>query len=228
MTETNPEKEGDQPCEEPEKQAEATKETKEEVSEEKPEIKEEEKQPEPKKEEAKEEVAEAPPTPAPAPAPFVTEKPKKHWGLKILLVIIVALIIIAAAGVLTFAFVPTGSAQSTSFNHQNSLNILVPNAVPVEILGSKFTFTQLGDNVVIAIDGKGGQTLANGDSRDLVQGHGTVKMYGKTIIDTDYCINLTYRGILNGKHNFLLTVKSTANIPSFIIPFLLPKDVTVI
>jgi hypothetical protein len=226
MSQNNPDKPEEKPVAEPEVQADAAVEPEKEFSGEEP--KQEEKKPEPIKEEVREEKPAAPPTPTPAPAPAAPEKPKKHWGLRIALVVIVALIIIAAVGVLTFTFVPTGAAQSTSFNHQNTLNILVPNAVPVDILGSKFTFTQLGDNVVIAIDGKGGQTLANGDSRDLVQGHGMVKMYGKPIIETDYSINLTYRGILNGKHNFLLTIKSTSNIPSFIIPFLLPKDVTVI
>jgi len=216
MSQTNPDNAEERPVEEPELQADEPVEDPGK----------EEKQPEPEKQEIHKERAVTPPSPAPAPA--VPERPKKHWGLRIFLVVIAAIIIIAAAGVLTFAFVPTGTAQSTSFTHQNSLNILVPNAVPVDILGSKFTFTQLGDGVVIAIDGKGGQNLANGDSRDLVQGHGMVKMYGKPIISTDYCINLTYRGIVNGKHNFLMTIKSTANIPQFIIPFLLPKGVTVL
>ena len=79
--------------------------------------------------------------------------------------------------------------------------------------------------MLIAVDGNT-QKIEIGENKLISERRAIVKTLGMTIVDTNFQIFLNYRGLSDQKTaNFYLSVKTSQQVPQFIVNLLLPRDI---
>jgi hypothetical protein len=72
--------------------------------------------------------------------------------------------------------------------------------------------------------GESREKLAVGDVKTITEKRAVIKTLGITILDTNYRIDATYRGLVDNKTDFFLNVRTSQQIPQFLINQMLPKE----
>lgn len=97
-------------------------------------------------------------------------------------------------------------------------NLMIGNTPFLALITGNTVNLKVGDSV---------STLAVGDSKTITEKRAVVKMYGATVFDVNYRMDVTYRGAVNGSPDFYLIVKTTTPIPQFLIDRMLPSELEI-
>ncbi|MDO8842255.1 hypothetical protein [Methanocalculus sp.] len=179
------------------------------------------------------------PEPAPAPAPAVTreretiheiryvEPPEKKKGskLKIIGVLILILLIGVVAVFATLNVTVYAPVAGAAYPYTTTYNVWFPLGQTVDVSGISMVALSTGEEMLIAVDGNT-QKIDVGENKLISERRAIVKTLGMTIVDTNFQIFLNYRGLSDPKTaNFYLSVKTSQQVPQFIVNLLLPKDI---
>lgn len=180
-------------------------------------------------------------TPAPAPGPQVTheketiheirymeknqEKKKKGSKLKIIGVLFLILLIGVIAVFATLNVTMYAPIQGANYPYTTTYNVWFPLGKTVTVGGIDMVALSTQDEMMIAVGGQT-QKLVVGEDKLISERRAVVKTLGITVVDTNFQIYLTYRGLSDpATANFFLAVRTSQQVPQFIVNLLLPKDI---
>lgn len=145
---------------------------------------------------------------AEAVAAYKKEHKKPFGFVKILLVFIVIIGVVIAAGYLTFEVIGNQNAWGDSYPYVATYDVLLPDSSEVFFGNVAVLAVSSGNDVTLKI-GNERQILSIGTPVDYAPGHMTVKMYGTPIRESDYRMTITYRGLVENRLDFLITVRTS-------------------
>jgi hypothetical protein len=177
--------------------------------------------------------------PKPAPEPTVSheketiheirymDKPekKKSSKLKIIGVLILILLIGAVAVFATLNVTMYAPVEGQTYPYTTTYDVWFPLGKTVNVGGIDMVALSTQDEMLIAVDGQT-EKLDVGEDKLISVRRAVVKTLGITVVDTNFQIYLTYRGLSDQETaNFFLAVKTSEQVPQFIVNLLLPKDI---
>ncbi|MCP1661664.1 MULTISPECIES: hypothetical protein [Methanocalculus] len=180
---------------------------------------------------------EAPPTP-PEPSPQVTREretiheirymepeKKKKSRLKTLGILLVILLIGVVAVVATLNVVIYPPVDGATYPYTTTYDVWFPLGKAVTVGGIDMVALSTEDEMMIAVDGAT-EKLEVGENKLISERRAVVKTFGLTVVDTNFQIYLNYRGLSDPRTaNFHLAVRTSEQVPQFIVGMLLPRDI---
>jgi len=151
------------------------------------------------------------------------ESGKTGWstGTKVLVGIIVLVVVIAVIAVVTLSIAVLDTKTGTEFPYTTSYHVTLPDGQPVTIGNSHILVTSYNDELIADVDGTK-EKLVVGHQRVISPRHAQISIAGLPVIDTDFQITLTYLGPTSSGANFDMTVKTSKQVPEFILGRLIP------
>ncbi|MGA2161556.1 MAG: hypothetical protein ABSG28_05075 [Methanoregula sp.] len=144
---------------------------------------------------------------------------------KILIGVIAGIIIvIIAAALLTFSVTVTTGVSGGSLPYVTHYSVALPDGEAVMIGSSRIAVMAFNDSVTTDVDGNREQ-LVVGQTRVISPRHATITILGIPLYNADFQFTLQYLGSTGTKDNFDLTVKTSQQIPTFLLDRLMPASV---
>jgi len=140
------------------------------------------------------------------------------------LLVVVLLAAVCAAAYLTLSIHITDPRQGVSYPYTTTYNVWFPDGEPVTIGNARMMSLSYDDELIFDVNGNR-EKLVVGEEKEIGSHEAIVKVFGVTVIDTDFRMLLKYRGLSEGKANFYLTVQTSRQIPQFLVDRLLPKEI---
>jgi len=152
------------------------------------------------------------------------ESGKNGWstGTKVLVGIIALVIVIAVIAVVTLTVAVLETRAGTEFPYTTNYRVTLPDGEPISIGSSRILVTSYNDELIADVDGTR-EKLVIGQERVISPRHARVTVAGLPVIDTDFQITLTYLGSTASGANFDMTVKTSTQVPEFIVRRLIPS-----
>lgn len=157
------------------------------------------------------------------------QKGKAGWstGTKVLVGIVVLILVIATLAVFTLTVAVLGSTPGTSFPYTTNYQVSLPDGKEVAIGSSHILVTSYDNELIADVDGTK-EKLTVGQQRVIAPRHAQVTVMGLPVIDADFQITLTYLGSTGSNANFDMTVKTSKQIPEFVIRRLIPAEMNAV
>ncbi|MCQ1537519.1 hypothetical protein FTO68_00725 [Methanocalculus taiwanensis] len=156
------------------------------------------------------------------------EKKKKSSKLKIIGVLVLILLIGVIAIFATLNVTMYAPVQGQSYPYTTTYNVWFPLGKTVTVGGIDMVALSTQDEMMIAVDGQT-QKLVVGEDKLISERRAVVKTLGITVIDTNFQIYLTYRGLSDPQTaNFFLAVRTSKQVPQFIVNLLIPKEISAV
>lgn len=144
-------------------------------------------------------------------------------GAKVLVGIIAAVMVIAVLAILTLTVTVLDAQAGTEYPYTTTYSVSLPDGQPVTIGSSHILVTSYNDELITDVDGTK-EKLVVGQQRVISPRHAQVKTLGLPLIDTDFQITLTYLGSTGTNANFVMTVKTSKQVPELILRQLIPPS----
>jgi hypothetical protein len=144
-------------------------------------------------------------------------------GTKILVGIIIAIVLVALIAVFTLTVAVMETQAGTSFPYITSYKVTLPDGQPVSIGNTRITVMTYGNELVADVDGTK-EKLVVGQQRVISPHSARITALGIPLLDTDFQITLTYLGQTGNNANFDLTVKTSKQVPEFMLRPLIPAN----
>jgi len=154
-----------------------------------------------------------------------TPQVNKGWstGTKALVGIIVLVLVIATLAVFTLTVAVLETRAGTEFPYTTNYRVTLPDGQPVTIGNSHILVTSYNDELIADVDGTK-EKLIVGQQRVISPRHAQVTVMGIPVIDTDFQITLTYLGSTGSNANFDMSVKTSTQVPEFVVRRLIPSS----
>ncbi len=159
-----------------------------------------------------------PPSAAPAPAR------ERNRRLTLALAALGAVLVVAIIAVLTFSVTIGPSTNATSYPYTVTYDVVFPNAIPVQVGNIAIVAIPYPDRVSLSVD-KVPYDIPLGEKRQITAKHATVTLLGLPLLSFDFTLEVEYRGMTGNDASFGLAVRTSDQIPKFMIDRLLPRDV---
>jgi len=144
---------------------------------------------------------------------------------KILIGVIAGIIIVLiAAALLTFSVTVTTVVSGDSLPYVTHYNVALPDGEAVMIGSSRIAVMAYNDSVTTDVDGNREQ-LVVGQTRVISPRHAKITVLGIPLYNADFQFTLQYLGSTGTTDNFDLTVKTSQQIPTFLLDRLMPASV---
>lgn len=178
----------------------------------------------------------APPlSPAPpASTPPIRDRPlppsasptrvQRNRRLTLALAAIGVVLVVAIVAVLTFSVTIGPSTNATSYPYTVTYDVIFPNAVPVQIGNIAIVAIPYPDRVSLSVD-KVPYDIPLGEKRQITAKHANVTLIGLPLLSFDFTLEAEYKGMIGNDANFGLAVRTSDQIPKFMIDRLLPREV---
>ena len=134
------------------------------------------------------------------------------------------IIVVVAAIFLTLTVTVTTDVSGKSLLYITSYHVALPDGEAVTIGSSRVAVMAYNNSVTTDVDGNREQ-LVVGQTRVISPRHARITTLGIPLYDADFQITLTYLGSTGTKDNFDLTVKTSQQVPTFLLDRLMPASV---
>jgi hypothetical protein len=134
------------------------------------------------------------------------------------------IVLVAVAAYLTFTVDVSTSVTGAALPYETHYNVALPDGDSVTIGSSRIAVMAYGDSVTTDVDGNREQ-LVVGQTRIISPRHAAISILGIPIYNADFQINLQYLGTSGTSDKFDLTIKTSKQVPSFLLDRLLPASV---
>jgi hypothetical protein len=152
------------------------------------------------------------------------EKSRKRRRLKLIITLIITVVVVSAA-LLTFEVNPDLPATpGVTYPYTTTYEVMFPDGEKIDFFGTDIIALTDGNEAFMKI-GTTRRKIAVNDVQTLSTRRMTVKCYGVTWVDVNYQVDAVYRGLVGNNLNFYLKVKTSEQIPEFIVWWVLPPDV---
>ncbi|MDN7025880.1 hypothetical protein FGU65_13480 [Methanoculleus sp. FWC-SCC1] len=162
---------------------------------------------------------------APAPPTTGAAKPeKKRRGLKIAVGVLVVIAVLVVAAMATLTIVTTPSNSAAAYPYTVTYDVLFPNSEVVKLGNVEILAIPQADKVTLSVN-KQPTELPIGEEHEISAMHAVISTLGMQILEFDFKIDGVYRGMVGDRADFYLMVRTSTQIPSFLIDELLPRNV---
>jgi len=158
------------------------------------------------------------------PPPPAAEPVKKGGKKKIVLGLLGLLLLLAAAAALTLDVEIGNPTPGAIYPYMTTYNAWFPDGEPVTAGNVRMMVLSYDNELILDANGNR-EKLVIGQEREVAEHHASVKVFGVTLLSTDFKMLMKYRGPVEGKANFFLSVKTSRQVPEFVVGLLLPKEI---
>lgn len=157
-----------------------------------------------------------------------TKNKGKGFGAgKAILLLLVAAAVIGAVGYLTFDAFGNQNPWGDTYPYVAQYDVHLPDSKEVRFGNVPVLAVTSGDQVTLKI-GNDRRTFGLGETVEFPAKHMTVKMYGMALLESDYSLTVTYRGLVNNRLNFLIIARTSQSpMPGWMSGLIIPSDVLV-
>jgi hypothetical protein len=146
-------------------------------------------------------------------------------GIRIVISVIVLAIIVAAVAYLTMSVSVTNISQGSSLPFTTNYSVSFPEGQPITIGNTHVTVLSYQDELISDIDGDR-QKLVVGEDRVISERRAVITTLGAiTLVDTNFQINLTYKGDRDNRAYFDMAVHTSRQVPDILLNKLLPPEI---
>ncbi len=151
---------------------------------------------------------------------------KAGWGngTKILIGIIVLVIILIAVAFLTLTVATVDPEQGATHPYTTMYAVSFPEGEAVNIGTTRMVVLSYENEMLTDVDGNR-EKLVIGEERQLAERRARITMFGIPVLETNFQIGLKYKGVLDNRAYFDLTVQTQKQVPEFILSRLLPASI---
>jgi len=152
------------------------------------------------------------------------ETQKAGWGtgVKIAIGIIAVIIIIALAAVLTLSVSVSSAATGSALPFVTNYAVTFPEGQMITVGNSHITVLSYQNELTSDIDGNR-QKLIEGENRVISERRALITTFGViTLIDTNFQINLKYKGIRDNQAYFDMSILTSQQVPDMLLKQLIP------
>jgi hypothetical protein len=171
---------------------------------------------------------ETPPPPVRPPPSSVPPVPparkRRNRRLTVALAAIGVILVVGIIAVLSFSVAIGTSPGATAYPYTVTYDVVFPNSEPVQIGNITILAIPTADNVTLSVD-KVRYDIQVGERREISAKHATVSLLGMTLLSFDFVIEAGYQGLQGQDAKFALAVRTSEQIPKFMIDRLIPARV---
>jgi len=158
-------------------------------------------------------------------SPDQPSRKKSYPGLKIAIAVIVILIVIVLASFLTLSVEPGFPAEPDAlYPYTVTYDVLLPEGQLIQIAGTPIIVLTAGDELLMKI-GDNNEKFVVGQTKTISEHRAVFRVLGIDILSTNYRIDATYRGLVGDHTDFYLIVRTSREVPSFLIQQILPREI---
>ena len=175
---------------------------------------------------ASEVPAAAPPArpPPPSARPQPRADPRRNRRLILALAAVGVVLAVAIVAVLSFSVAIGSSAGNATYPYTVAYDVVFPAAEPVQIGNITIVAIPFADHVTLSVD-KTNYDLGLGEKSEISAKHATVALLGISLLSFDFSLETEYLGMQGQDAHFALSVRTSEQIPKFMIDRLLPAKV---
>jgi len=146
-------------------------------------------------------------------------------GIKIVISLIVLAIIVAVLAFLTISVSVTNVSPGNSFPFTTMYGVTFPEGQAITIGNTHISVLSYQNELISDIDGDR-QKLVVGEDRVIAERHAVITTLGAiTLMDTNFQINLKYKGNLDNRAYFDMAVHTSRQVPDMLLKHLLPSEI---
>jgi len=149
---------------------------------------------------------------------------RRNWRLILALSAIGLVLLVAILAVLTFSVAIVPSSGATTYPYTVTYDVVFPHGEQVQIGNISIVAIPYPDRVSLSVD-KVPYEIRLNETRQITAKHGTVTMLGIALLSFDFTLDAEYRGMSGNDATFRLAVRTSDQLPKFMIDRLLPGDV---
>ncbi|HUW85624.1 MAG TPA: hypothetical protein VMV55_01980 [Methanoregula sp.] len=153
------------------------------------------------------------------------EKGKGGSGIKILLWIILLVIVILAVSLLTLSVTVTNVTPGNALPFTTNYGVSFPEGQTITIGNTHISVLSFENELISDIDGDR-QKLVVGEDRVISERRAVITTLGAiTLMDTNFEINLKYKGERDNRAYFDMAVHTSKQVPEILLNQLLPSEI---
>jgi hypothetical protein len=146
-------------------------------------------------------------------------------GIKIVISLIVLAIIVAVVAFLTISVSVTNVSPGNSFPFTTMYGVTFPEGQAITIGNTHISVLSYQNELISDIDGDR-QKLVVGEDRVIAERHALITTLGAiTLMDTNFQINLKYKGNRDNRAYFDMAVHTSRQVPDMLLKKLLPPEI---
>jgi hypothetical protein len=146
-------------------------------------------------------------------------------GIKIVIYLIVLAIIAAVAAFLTLSVSVTNVSPGNSFPFTTMYGVSFPEGQTITIGNTHISVLSYQNEIISDIDGDR-QKLVVGEDRVISERRAVITTLGAiTLMDTNFQINLKYKGDRDNRAYFDMAVHTSRQVPDMLLRLLLPPEI---
>jgi hypothetical protein len=146
-------------------------------------------------------------------------------GIKIVISLIVLAIIVAVVAFLTMSVSVTNVSPGGSLPFTTMYGVSFPEGQAITIGNTHISVLSYQNELISDIDGDR-QKLVVGEDRVIAERHAVITTLGAiTLMDTNFQINLKYKGNLDNRAYFDMAVHTSRQVPDMLLKQLLPPEI---
>ena len=149
---------------------------------------------------------------------------KEGWSMgKTIAVVILLILVVIITAVLTLDVSVSEARDGGDFPYATNYRVALPDGEPVNIGSIRIVVMSYENEVVTDVDGSR-EKLVVGQERVISPRHARITLLGMPVMESDFQITLIYRGTTGNKDNFDMTVKTSRQVPDFLLNRLIPPN----
>ncbi|MGV8129264.1 MAG: hypothetical protein ACP5NN_05160 [Methanolinea sp.] len=157
------------------------------------------------------------------PPPVV--KPHKNNTRLYLIGAVIAIVAILFIALLTISVHPDlPPEQRASYPYTTTYSVFLPEGKEILIAGIPIIALTAGDEMIMKIGDKN-EKFVIGETKTISERKAEFRMLGLPVLSTNYLITATFRGRVNNNAEFSLIIRTSKQVPSFLIERILPQEI---
>jgi hypothetical protein len=143
---------------------------------------------------------------------------------RILLIVIVILVALILAAYFSISVHQSPPVANASYPWTATYDVLFPDGQQEHIGSTAIMALSYQDEVIIDVDGDR-EKLVVGEQRLISERRAVITMLGFPVVDTNYQMYVTFIGVQGNDDEFFLTIKTSEQVPQFLIDRILPPEI---
>jgi hypothetical protein len=153
------------------------------------------------------------------------QKAKGRSGTGIIIALVVIVIVFAAIAWFSLSETVTSVTPGTPLPFTTTYAVSFPEGQTTTLGNSRINVMWFENELITDIDGAK-QKLVVGEERNISERRGIMKALGViTLMDTNYVINLKYKGERDGRAYFDMAVHTSKQVPDILLKRMLPPEI---
>ena len=146
-------------------------------------------------------------------------------GVKIIIGLVILVIIVAIAAILTLSVSVTNVEPGNALPYTSMYSVSFPEGQTITIGNSQISVLSYQGDLISDIDGNR-QKLVNGQNTAIAERRAVVSTLGALrLMDTNFQINLTYKGDRDNQAYFDMAVHTSKQVPDMLLQKLIPRQI---